>query len=53
MGIVLSAILAAIMSTLSAQFLMCSAALTEDFYHGFLRKMLPVKSWFGLGALWC
>lgn len=37
-GIVLSAILAAIMSTLSAQFLMCSAALTEDFYHGFIRK---------------
>ncbi|MFU2058056.1 sodium/proline symporter PutP [Avibacterium volantium] len=37
-GIVLSAILAAIMSTLSAQFLMCSAAITEDFYHGFLRK---------------
>lgn len=37
-GVVLSAILAAIMSTLSAQFLMCSAAITEDFYHGFLRK---------------
>lgn len=37
-GIVLSAILAAIMSTLSAQLLMCSAAITEDFYKGFLRK---------------
>ncbi|TNH03383.1 sodium/proline symporter PutP [Testudinibacter sp. TR-2022] len=37
-GIVLSAILAAVMSTLSAQLLMCSAAVTEDFYKGFLRK---------------
>lgn len=37
-GIILSAILAAIMSTLSAQLLMCSAAITEDFYKGFLRK---------------
>ena len=36
-GIVLSAILAAIMSTLSAQLLVCSSALTEDFYHGFIR----------------
>lgn len=37
-GIVLSAILAAVMSTLSAQLLMCSAAITEDFYKGFIRK---------------
>ena len=37
-GIVLSAILAAVMSTLSAQLLMCSAAITEDFYKGFFRK---------------
>ncbi|PJG85585.1 sodium/proline symporter PutP [Conservatibacter flavescens] len=37
-GVVLSAILAAVMSTLSAQLLMCSAAITEDFYKGFLRK---------------
>ena len=33
----LSAILAAIMSTLAAQLLVCSSALTEDFYRGFLR----------------
>ena len=33
----LSAILAAIMSTLSCQLLVCSSALTEDFYRGFLR----------------
>lgn len=37
-GILLSAILAAVMSTLSAQLLVCSSALTEDFYRGFLRR---------------
>ncbi|AYC33902.1 sodium/proline symporter PutP [Pseudomonas cavernae] len=37
-GILLSAILAAIMSTLSCQLLVCSSALTEDFYKSFLRK---------------
>ena len=37
-GILLSAILAAIMSTLSCQVLVCSSALTEDFYKGFLRR---------------
>jgi sodium/proline symporter len=36
-GVLLSAILAAIMSTLSCQLLVCSSALTEDFYKGFLR----------------
>ena len=33
----LSAILAAVMSTLSCQLLVCSSALTEDFYRGFVR----------------
>ncbi|QLF93239.1 sodium/proline symporter PutP [Pseudomonas sp. ABC1] len=37
-GIILSAILAAVMSTLSCQLLVCSSALTEDFYKAFLRK---------------
>ena len=50
-GIVLSAILAAIMSTLSAQFLMCSAALTEDFYHGFLRKNASSKELVWVGRI--
>ena len=36
-GVLLSAILAAIMSTLSCQLLVCSSALTEDFYKGFVR----------------
>ena len=37
-GILLSAILAAVMSTLSCQLLVCSSALTEDFYKAFFRK---------------
>lgn len=36
-GIILSAILAAVMSTLSCQLLVCSSAITEDFYKGLLR----------------
>ena len=36
-GVLLSAILAAIMSTLSCQLLVCASALTEDFYRGLLR----------------
>ena len=48
-GIVLSAILAAIMSTLSAQLLVCSSALTEDFYRGFVRQKAGHRElvWFG------
>ncbi|MEN1925611.1 sodium/proline symporter PutP [Luteimonas qiangzhengi] len=37
-GIILSAILAAVMSTLSSQLIVCSSVLSEDFYRGFLRK---------------
>ncbi|WP_061323024.1 sodium/proline symporter PutP [Serratia rubidaea] len=37
-GILMSAILAAVMSTLSCQLLVCSSAITEDFYKAFLRK---------------
>jgi sodium/proline symporter len=37
-GVLLSAILAAVMSTLSCQLLVCSSSLTEDFYRHFLRK---------------
>lgn len=37
-GIVLSGVLAAVMSTLSCQLLVSSSALTEDLYKGFLRK---------------
>src|SRR5690606_20175991 len=37
-GIVLAAILAAVMRTLSCQLLVCSSTLTEEFYKSFLRK---------------
>ena len=48
-GVLLSAILAAIMSTLSCQLLVCSSALTEDFYKGFVRKHASQRElvWFG------
>lgn len=36
-GIILAAILAAVMSTLSCQLLVCSSALTEDFYRAYFR----------------
>lgn len=37
-GILLSAILAAVMSTLSCQLLVCSSAITEDLYKAFFRN---------------
>ncbi|GAB3337054.1 sodium/proline symporter PutP [Marilutibacter aestuarii] len=37
-GVLLSAILAAVMSTLSCQLLVCSSVMTEDFYRGFIRN---------------
>lgn len=48
-GLFLAAILAAVMSTLSCQLLVCSSALTEDFYKAFLRKNATQKElvWFG------
>ena len=48
-GVLLSAILAAIMSTLSCRLLVCSSALTEDFYRGFVRPRAGQRElvWFG------
>lgn len=48
-GILLAAVLAAIMSTLSCQLLVCSSALTEDFYKGFLRPRASQRElvWMG------
>lgn len=37
-GVMMAAILAAVMSTLSCQLLVCSSALTDDFYRNFLHK---------------
>lgn len=52
-GVLLSAILAAVMSTLSAQLLVCSSALTEDFYRGFLRRNASQRElvWVGRAAV--
>ncbi|KRG69844.1 sodium/proline symporter PutP [Pseudoxanthomonas dokdonensis] len=50
-GILMSAILAAVMSTLSCQLLVCSSALTEDFYKGFLRKDAGQKELVWVGRL--
>lgn len=52
-GVLLSAILAAVMSTLSCQLLVCSSALTEDFYRGFLRPKASQRElvWVGRGMV--
>ncbi|MDO5288480.1 MAG: sodium/proline symporter PutP [Pseudomonadota bacterium] len=48
-GALLAAILAAVMSTLSCQLLVCSSALTEDIYRTFFRKQATQKElvWVG------
>lgn len=50
-GVLLSAILAAVMSTLSAQLLVCSSALTEDFYRGLLRPAASQRELVWVGRL--
>ncbi|MGV3346259.1 sodium/proline symporter PutP [Enterobacteriaceae bacterium LUAb1] len=50
-GILLSAILAAVMSTLSCQLLVCSSALTEDMYKAFLRKNASQRELVWVGRL--
>ncbi len=50
-GVLLSAILAAVMSTLSCQLLVCSSALTEDLYKAFLRKGASQKELVWVGRL--
>ncbi|OTG85961.1 sodium/proline symporter [Acinetobacter sp. ANC 4558] len=50
-GIVLAGILAAVMSTLSCQLLVCSSTLTEDFYKTFLRKNASQKELVWVGRL--
>lgn len=48
-GILMSAILAAVMSTLSCQLLVCSSTITEDFYRKFFRPQASAFElmWFG------
>lgn len=43
-GFLLSAILAAVMSTISSQLLVTSSSMTEDFYHSFLNKKATEKT---------
>lgn len=50
-GILLSAILAAIMSTLNSQLLVCSSALTEDFYRAFLRRTASQRELLWVGRI--
>lgn len=50
-GVVLSAILAAVMSTLSAQLLICSSAITEDLYKGIIRPSATDKELVWLGRV--
>ena len=52
-GVLLSAILAAVMSTLSCQLLVCSSAITEDFYRGFVRPNAGQRElvWIGRAAV--
>ena len=50
-GVILSAILAAVMSTLSCQLLVCSSAITEDFYKGFLRPQAAQKELVWVGRI--
>lgn len=50
-GVLLSAILAAVMSTLSAQLLICSSAITEDLYKGILRPQASDKELVWLSRL--
>lgn len=52
-GVLLSAILAAVMSTLSGQLLICASAITEDFYKGILRPNASQKElvWLGRGMV--
>lgn len=48
-GVLLAAVLAAVMSTLSCQLLVCSSALTQDIYKTFLHKTATERQlvWFG------
>ncbi|WP_420002297.1 sodium/proline symporter PutP [Acinetobacter sp. LF10] len=52
-GVILAAILSAVMSTLSCQLLVCSSALTEDLYKGLIRKNATQKElvWIGRGMV--
>ncbi|ABR33060.1 sodium/proline symporter PutP [Clostridium beijerinckii] len=50
-GIIFSAVLAAIMSTISSQLLVCSSSITKDFYLAFFNKEASEKQQMVIGKL--
>ncbi|GAA0079191.1 sodium/proline symporter PutP [Clostridium sp. CTA-5] len=50
-GIILAAVLAAIMSTISSQLLVCSSSITKDFYLTFFNKKASEKQQMFIGRL--
>ncbi|WP_340617068.1 sodium/proline symporter PutP [Xenorhabdus entomophaga] len=50
-GVLLSAVLAAVMSSLSCQLLVCSSALTEDLYKAFIRTKASQKELVWIGRM--
>ncbi len=50
-GVLLAAILAAVMSTIDSQLLVCSSAITEDFYRNFVRKTASQNELIWVGRL--
>ncbi|MEQ1964880.1 sodium/proline symporter PutP [Xenorhabdus khoisanae] len=50
-GVLLSAVLAAVMSSLSCQLLVCSSALTEDLYKAFIRTKASQKELVWVGRM--
>lgn len=50
-GFLFAAVLSAVMSTISAQLLAASSALTEDFYHRFFRRNASQKELIWIGRL--
>lgn len=50
-GVILASILSAVMSTLSAQLLVCSSALTEDLYKTFLHRTASQRELVWVGRL--
>jgi len=50
-GFLLAAILAAVMSTIDSQLLVCSSAITKDFYGNFFRKQASQKELIWIGRI--
>ena len=51
-GVLISAILSATMSTLNAQIIICCSALSQDFYHRFIRKNAGNREMLFVTRMW-